>query len=225
MANRSGVPKRSGANSRRSANATEHPFDRTIEGMNAGTDLWTLMGQITLPPELDIPQGHGKVPWIVRAIWEEHVGWFRFESTTELYNVPPSAIWAELAVLAGGTPALVRAAQTHLSVGRPLHALNFVDIILTWSRRTQMHWKSRLGHSSSSLRRVVERTSARFVGWNPTSATLKTFSNHNDPGTAVSRRYRFEGTIGTVISDSEPWVARRAATPCTCAEHRHGRAR
>ncbi len=111
--------------------ATEYLFDRTIEGMNAGTDLWTLMGQITLPPELDIPQGHGKVPWIVRAIWEEHVGWFRFESTTELYNVPPSAIWAELAVLAGGTPALVRAAQTHLSVGRPLHALNFVDIILT----------------------------------------------------------------------------------------------
>ena len=58
--------------------------------MNAGTDLWTLMGQVTLPPELDIPQGHGKVPWIVRAIWEEHVGWFRYESTTELYDVPPS---------------------------------------------------------------------------------------------------------------------------------------
>ena len=111
--------------------ATEYLLDRTIEGMNAGTDLWTLMGQITLPPKLNIPQGHGKVPWIVRAIWEEHAGWFRYESTTELYNVPPSAIWAELAVLAGGTPALVRSAQTHLSAGRPLHALNFVDIIMT----------------------------------------------------------------------------------------------
>ena len=48
-------------------------------------------GPDQLPPELDIPQGHGKVPWIVRPIWEEHAGWFRYESTTELYDVPPSA--------------------------------------------------------------------------------------------------------------------------------------
>ena len=89
--------------------ATAYLRDRTIEGMNAGVDLWTLMGQITLPPELDIPQGHGKVPWIVRAIWEEHVGWFRYESTTELYDVPPSAMWAELTELAGGTDVLTAA--------------------------------------------------------------------------------------------------------------------
>ena len=71
--------------------ATQYLKDRTFEGMNAGLDLWTLMGTIELPPELAIGQGHGKVPWIVRAIWEEHLGWFRFESTTELYNVPPAA--------------------------------------------------------------------------------------------------------------------------------------
>ena len=58
----------------RSATPREYLRDRTIDGMNAGVDLFTLMGQITLPPELDIPQGHGKVPWIVRAVWEEHVG-------------------------------------------------------------------------------------------------------------------------------------------------------
>ena len=49
------------------------------------------MREVTLPPELALPQVHGKVPWIVRAIWEEHVGWFRYESTTELYDVPPSS--------------------------------------------------------------------------------------------------------------------------------------
>ena len=91
--------------------ATEYLRDRTIEGMNAGVDLLTLMGQVTLPPELDIPQGHGKVPWIVRAVWEEHSGWFRYESTTELYDVPPSAIWPELTELAGGTDVLLERAH------------------------------------------------------------------------------------------------------------------
>jgi glyoxylase-like metal-dependent hydrolase (beta-lactamase superfamily II) len=110
--------------------ATEYLRDHTIEGMNAGVDLWTLMGQITLPPELDIPQGHGKVPWIVRAIWEEHSGWFRYESTTELYDVPPSAMWAELTELAGGTDILTQRARAHIDARRPLHALHFTDMVL-----------------------------------------------------------------------------------------------
>ena len=110
--------------------ATQYIRDRTFEGMNAGTDLWTLMGQVQLPPELDIPQGHGKVPWLVRAIWEEHAGWFRYESTTELYDVPPQAIWPELLELAGGSDVLVARGRAHLDAGRPLHALQFVDIVL-----------------------------------------------------------------------------------------------
>ena len=110
--------------------ATAYIRDRTFEGMNAGVDLWTLMGQITLPPELDIPQGHGKVPWLVRAIWEEHVGWFRYVSTTELYDVPPSAISRELSELAGGPAVLTGRAQAHLDAGRPLEALHFVDMVL-----------------------------------------------------------------------------------------------
>jgi len=110
--------------------ATQYIRDRTFEGMNAGTDLWTLMGQVQLPPELDIPQGHGKVPWLVRAIWEEHAGWFRYESTTELYDVPPQAIWPELLELAGGAEPLVARGRAHLDAGRPLHALQFADIVL-----------------------------------------------------------------------------------------------
>ena len=225
--------------------ATEYLLDRTIEGMNAGTDLWTLMGQITLPPELDIPQGHGKVPWIVRAIWEEHVGWFRFESTTELYNVPPSAIWAELTVLAGGTPALVRAAQTHLDAGRPLHALNFVDMILTtgaegprclgnqdwgaraapcgeWPRELQRgslagvrdprHQGARKNKLTPQHTSQVDPAPAigldrldRFEGLCAESSSEVTIARALTPGTAVSRRYRFEGTVGTVVGDSVPW--------------------
>ena len=97
--------------------ATAYLRDRTIDGMNAGSDLWTLMREITLPTELALPQVHGKVPWIVRAIWEEHVGWFRYESTTELYDVPPSTVWPDIVELAGGTAALTERAQTHAEQG------------------------------------------------------------------------------------------------------------
>ena len=113
--------------------ATQYIRDRTFEGMNAGVDLWTLMGSISLPPELDIPQGHGKVPWLVRAIWEEYLGWFRYESTTELYDVPVGAIARDLIDLAGGTAPLLERAQAHLESGRPLEALHLLDIVLTES--------------------------------------------------------------------------------------------
>lgn len=110
--------------------ATAYLRDRTIEGMNAGTDLWTLMREITLPTNLALPQVHGKVPWIVRAIWEEHAGWFRYESTTELYDVPPSAVWPDIVDLAGGSVALTERARTHAEQGRALHALHLTDIVL-----------------------------------------------------------------------------------------------
>jgi len=110
--------------------ATQYLRARVIEGMNAGAGLWTLMDQVRLPPELALPQVHGKVPWIVRAIWEEHVGWFRYESTTELYPVPPSAIWGELTELVGGAGALVAAARAHVGKGQPLQALHFTDMVL-----------------------------------------------------------------------------------------------
>ena len=59
--------------------------DRTVEGMNDGIDVQTLMRDIVLPPELEVGQGYGKVSWDVRAIWETYAGWFHHDSTTELY--------------------------------------------------------------------------------------------------------------------------------------------
>jgi len=113
--------------------ATAYLRDRTIDGMNAGSDLWTLMRDVTLPNEFALPQVHGKVPWIVRAIWEEHVGWFRYESTTELYDVPPSAVWPDVVELVGGTGPLIERADTHAQAGRPLQALHLTDIALAQS--------------------------------------------------------------------------------------------
>ncbi|WP_319453948.1 MULTISPECIES: alkyl sulfatase dimerization domain-containing protein [unclassified Mycobacterium] len=111
--------------------ATKFLRDRTIDGMNSGSDLWALMRDVTLPKELALPQVHGKVPWIVRSIWEEHVGWFRYESTTELYDAPPSTVWPDLIELAGGTAGLIERAKAHVDEGRPLQALHLTDIVLS----------------------------------------------------------------------------------------------
>jgi glyoxylase-like metal-dependent hydrolase (beta-lactamase superfamily II) len=113
--------------------ATAYLRDRTIDGMNSGADLWTLMHDVTLPPELALPQVHGKVAWIVRAIWEEHVGWFRYESTTELYDVPASSVWSDIVGLVGGTSALTERAAAHVKAGQPLQALHLTDIVLSHS--------------------------------------------------------------------------------------------
>jgi alkyl sulfatase BDS1-like metallo-beta-lactamase superfamily hydrolase len=110
--------------------ATRYLKERTFEGMNAGLDLWTLMASIELPPELALGQGHGKVPWLVRAIWEEHLGWFRFESTTELYEVPHGAVSPDLVELAGGPERVIDRAERHLAAGRPLHALHLAEAAL-----------------------------------------------------------------------------------------------
>ena len=39
--------------------AVTYVHDRTLEGFNAGTDVWTLMREIELPPELRVGQGGG----------------------------------------------------------------------------------------------------------------------------------------------------------------------
>jgi glyoxylase-like metal-dependent hydrolase (beta-lactamase superfamily II) len=109
---------------------TTYLRDRTIDGMNAGEDLWTLMETIRPPADLALPQMHGKVPWIVRSIWEEHAGWFRYGSTTELYHVPPSAVWGDVVELSGGSGGLTARARAHADAGRPLHSLHLTDMVL-----------------------------------------------------------------------------------------------
>ena len=104
--------------------------DRTLEGMNAGKDVHTLMREIQLPDALRIGEPHGKVSWAVRAIWEEYSGWFLFDSTTSLYGVPRSSVDADLAELAGGAAALAGRAREKLDQGRPLEAVHLLDVAL-----------------------------------------------------------------------------------------------
>ena len=90
-------------------NAVTYVHDRTLEGINAGTDIWSLMREIALPPEIRVGQGYGKVSWAVRTFWEEYVGWFKLRSTTELYPDSADAALAELLGAAGVDAALAKA--------------------------------------------------------------------------------------------------------------------
>lgn len=113
----------------RMRDAAQYLRDAVFAGMNAGKSLWELMETVRLPDALAIPQGHGKVSWIVRAIWEEHLGWFRYESSTELYNVPAQALYPEWVELAGGTAPVLARAQAHLAAGAPLKALHLAEAV------------------------------------------------------------------------------------------------
>lgn len=108
--------------------AVTYVHDRTVAGMNAGTDVRTLMAEIELPEHLRVGQGYGTVPWDVRAIWENYSGWFHQRSTTELYPVGPDSISADLVDIAGAAP-LVARAEEHLAAGRPLQAIHLAEIV------------------------------------------------------------------------------------------------
>jgi alkyl sulfatase BDS1-like metallo-beta-lactamase superfamily hydrolase len=109
--------------------ATLWVHDRTVEGMNAGADLHTLMREIRLPDTFDLGEGYGKTSWNVRAIWENYAGWFHHRSTTELYDVPASEVAPDV-VAAAGADALVTAATARLDAGEPVAALHLTDLVL-----------------------------------------------------------------------------------------------
>jgi alkyl sulfatase BDS1-like metallo-beta-lactamase superfamily hydrolase len=89
--------------------AVSYVHERCLEGFNQGRDVWTLMREIELPPELRVGQAYGKVSWAVRTLWESYVGWFKLHSTAELYPDPTGTALAELVEAAGADVALEQA--------------------------------------------------------------------------------------------------------------------
>jgi alkyl sulfatase BDS1-like metallo-beta-lactamase superfamily hydrolase len=102
--------------------------DRTVEGMEAGKAVYTLMREVRVPDHIEIGEGYGKTSWNVRAIWEMYAGWFHHRSTTELYDIPPSVIAGDL-VEAAGAQKLLQAARARLAAGQPVEALHLVEVL------------------------------------------------------------------------------------------------
>ena len=110
--------------------AVQYLHDQTIEGMNAGRDVYSLMRDIQLPPELTLGEGHGKVAWAVRAIYVYYNGWFDFESIADMYHVPVQAVAGDLVELAGGAEAIAARGRQRVDDNEPLQALRLTDMAL-----------------------------------------------------------------------------------------------
>lgn len=109
--------------------STQWVHDRTVDAMERGDDVLTLMHDITLPEDFDLGEGYGKTTWNARAIWETYAGWFHHRSTTELYDVPVAAVARDL-VAAAGVDALADAAATRLANGDHLEAIHLTELVL-----------------------------------------------------------------------------------------------
>jgi alkyl sulfatase BDS1-like metallo-beta-lactamase superfamily hydrolase len=110
--------------------AVDYVHQRALEGFNAGVDVWTLMRDIELPPELRVGQGYGKVSWAVRTLWESYIGWFRLGSTTELYPDSAGSALAELVDATGTEVALDRAEAALNRHNAPL-AIQLAETVLS----------------------------------------------------------------------------------------------
>jgi alkyl sulfatase BDS1-like metallo-beta-lactamase superfamily hydrolase len=135
----------------RMRDAVQYVHDATVAGMNAGKSMGQLMDQIQLPPELTLTQGHGKVSWAVKSIWEYYSTWFHFESTTELYATPARAVYADLGELAG-VDALVERAAGYRSQDQCVHALHLLEMALA----RQADSRSALAEQKACLESMLE---------------------------------------------------------------------
>ncbi len=109
--------------------ATQWVHDQTVAGMEAGTDLFTLMREVELPAHFEVGERYGKTSWNIRAIWETYAGWFHHRSTTELYGVPASSVASDV-VRAAGAAALTAAAQARVDAGDFLEAIHLTELVL-----------------------------------------------------------------------------------------------
>lgn len=135
--------------------AVRYVHDATVEGMNAGKTVYELMQEITLPPELDLVQNHGRVDWAVRSIWDYYAGWFKFESTTELYPVPVRDVYADIAEVAG-SEGLLSLAQNYLAADENVKTLHIVEVVLEGDPNNA----SALGLRQQALQNLLEAAEA-----------------------------------------------------------------
>ena len=103
--------------------------DAVVKGMNSGQDVYTLMREIHLPPELEIGESYGKLTWSIRGIYEGYAGWFDL-NPAEMYETPAAGIYSDLVKLAGGPDTVVKLALLRLSEGKPAEALRLTDAAL-----------------------------------------------------------------------------------------------
>ncbi len=109
--------------------AIQYVHDQTVQGMNQGRDVFSLMREIKLPAELDVGEAYGWVSWSVRGIYEGYMGWFDGDPVN-MYAQSPQSIYADLVALAGGAGKVVALAEETLNAGDAVKALLLIEAAL-----------------------------------------------------------------------------------------------
>lgn len=156
--------------------------DATVRGMNEGKDMRSLVQEITLPRELDLPQAFGRVSWAVRGIFEGYAGWFD-ENPSSMYALPPSSIHSELVRLCGGTDVLARHALELAQNGDHVRALHVTDIALTVDPNHKATLEARLLALKSLLKKCGNIIEANWLRYGIRSVEEKI--KGRPPGAAV----------------------------------------
>ncbi|HIL99386.1 MAG TPA: MBL fold metallo-hydrolase [Myxococcales bacterium] len=110
--------------------SVDYVHEQTAAGINAGKDIYMIMREVKLPPELRVGQGYGKVEWGVRTFFEQYTGWFQRRSTAELYPSDPADALSELAALAD-IPSVLERARARMESGDVATAIRLLEAILS----------------------------------------------------------------------------------------------
>ncbi|WP_374472318.1 MBL fold metallo-hydrolase [Phenylobacterium sp.] len=137
-----------------------HVHDATVAGMNQGKDVYALMREIRLPPELEVGEGYGNLIWSIRGIYEGYAGWFDGDPAT-MYATSPAATAAELVRLAGGPDPVAARAQA-LAAEDPELALRLTSSALAVDPRH----RGALAARRAALQALIARSkNSNEAGW------------------------------------------------------------
>ncbi len=104
--------------------------DEVIRGANRGLDMDTLAETIELPPhlaDLDVTREYyGQVDWSVRAIYNNHLGWFDGRPE-ELYPLPRKELASREVGLMGGPERVGEMADAAMEEGDPRWAVHLLS--------------------------------------------------------------------------------------------------
>lgn len=108
-------------------------LDQTLDGMRKGQRPDELVQRVKLPPALaDNPylqEFYGTVPWSVRAIYTDYVGWFD-GNAANLFPLAAPDRAARIVALAGGADRVAESARTALAAGQFQWAAELADYLL-----------------------------------------------------------------------------------------------
>ncbi len=145
----------------RSRDAITYVHDAVLKGMNDGKDVFTLMREIKLPPDLQVGESYGRLTWSIRGIYEGYAGWFD-GNPANMYETPASAVLPDLVKLAGGPDRIAKLAMDRVTEGKFVEALHLTEAALAADPHHAMSLKARL----QALQGLREKSrNSNEAGW------------------------------------------------------------